>query len=128
MRYAPNAEDRAEAEFRFRLVCLRGLPRWAMDVTYIPMRRGFVYLAAVLDWATQRVLAWRLSNSMTVDFCLDALEAAIRDYGPPGILNTDQGSQFTGTAFVGVVQQHSIQPSMDGRGAWRDNLTGESLI
>jgi len=100
---------------------------WAMDITYIPMRRGFVYLAAVLDWATRRVLAWRLSNSMTVDFCLDALEAAIRDYGPPGILNTDQGSQFTGTAFVGLVQAHSIQLSMDGRGAWRDNLFVERL-
>jgi hypothetical protein len=92
-----------------------------MDITFIPMRRGFVCLAAVLDWAARRVLAWRLSNSMTVDFCLDALDAAVRDYGPPGILNTDQGSQFTGTAFVGVTQQHGIQLSMDGKGAWRDN-------
>jgi putative transposase len=91
------------------------------------MRRGFLYLAAVLDWATRRVLAWRLSNSMTVDFCLDALEAAIRDFGPPGILNTDQGSQFTGTAFVGLVQQHGIQLSMDGKGSWRDNLFIERL-
>ena len=90
---------------------------WAMDITYIPMRRGFVYLAVVLDWATRRVLAWRLSNTMTVDFCLDALEAAIRDGGLPAILNTDQGSQFTGTAFVGMVQSHGIQLSMDGRGA-----------
>jgi putative transposase len=100
---------------------------WAMDITYIPMRRGFVYLAAVLDWATRRVLAWRLSNSMTADFCLDALEAAIRDYGLPEILNTDQGSQFTGTAFVGLVQAYSIQLSMDGKGAWRDNLFVERL-
>jgi len=100
---------------------------WAMDITYIPMRRGFVYLAAVLDWATRRVLAWRLSNSMTVDFCLDALEAAIRDYGPPGIVNTDQGSQFTGTAFVGLVREHGIQLSMDGKGSWRDNLFVERL-
>ena len=83
------------------------------------MRQGSVYLAALLDWATRRVLAWRLSNSMTVDFCLDALEAAIRDYGPPGILNTDKGSQFTDTAFVGLVQAHGIRLSMDGRGAWR---------
>jgi len=87
---------------------------WAMDITYIPMHRGFVYLAAVLDWATRRVLAWRLSNTMTVDFCLDAFEAAVRDYGLPAILNTDQGSQFTGTAFVGMVQQHGVQFSMDG--------------
>jgi len=100
---------------------------WAMDITYLPMRRGFLYLAAVLDWATRRVLAWRLSNSMTVDFCLDALEAAIQDYGRPGILNTDQGSQFTGTAFVDLVQQHGIQLSMDGKGAWRDNLFIERL-
>ena len=96
-------------------------------VTYIPMRRGFLYLVAVLDWATRRVLAWRLSNTMTVDFCLDALEAAIRDYGLPEILNTDQGSQFTGTAFVGLVQQHGIQLSMDGKGSWRDNLFIERL-
>jgi putative transposase len=100
---------------------------WAMDITYIPMRRGFVYLAAVLDWATRRVLAWRLSNSMTVDFCIDALEAAIRDCGLPTMLNTDQGSQFTGTAFVSVVQQHGIQLSMDGKGSWRDNLFIERL-
>ena len=100
---------------------------WAMNITYIPMRRGFLYLAAVLDWATRRVLAWRLSNSMTVDFCLDALEAAIRDCGRPTILNTDQGSQFPGTAFVSVVQQHGIQPSMDGKGSWRDNLFIERL-
>ena len=100
---------------------------WAMDITYLPMRRGFVYLAAVLDWATRRVLAWRLSNSMTVDFCIDALEAAIRDCGLPTMLNTDQGSQFTGTAFVSVVQQHGIQLSMDGKGSWRDNLFIERL-
>jgi putative transposase len=100
---------------------------WAMDITYIPMRRGFVYLAAVLDWTTRRVLAWQLSNSMTVDFCLDAVEAAIRDYGVPEILNTDQGSQFTGTAFVSLVQQHGIQISMDGKGSWRDNVFVERL-
>jgi putative transposase len=100
---------------------------WAMDITYIPMRRGFVYLAAVIDWATRRVLAWQLSNSMTVDFCLEAVEAAIRDYGVPEILNTDQGSQFTGTAFVDLVQQHGIQISMDGKGSWRDNVFVERL-
>jgi len=100
---------------------------WAMDITYIRMRRGFVYLVAVLDWATRRVLSWRLSNSMTADFCLEALEAAIRDYGTPEILNTDQGSQFTGTAFVDQVQQHGIQVSMDGKGSWRDNVFVERL-
>jgi putative transposase len=100
---------------------------WAMDITYIRMRRGFVYLVAVLDWASRRVLSWRLSNSMTTDFCLEALEAAIRDYGTPEILNTDQGSQFTGTAFVDQVQQHGIQVSMDGKGSWRDNVFVERL-
>jgi putative transposase len=100
---------------------------WAMDLTYIPMRHGFLSLVAVLDWATRRVLAWRLSNTMTTDCCLDALEAALREYGCPGILNTDQGSQFTSTAFVGWVQQHGIQLSMDGKDAWRDNLFVERL-
>ena len=100
---------------------------WAMDLTYLPMRHGFLYLVAVLDWATRRVLAWRLSNTLTTDVCLDALEAAIREYGCPGILNTDQGSQFTRTAFVELVQQHGIPCSMDGQGAWRDNLFVERL-
>jgi len=100
---------------------------WAMDLTYLPMRRGFLYLVAVLDWATRRVLAWRLSNTLTTDCCLDALEAAIRAYGCPGVLNTDQGSQFTSTAFVACVQQHGIALSMDGKGAWRDNLFVERL-
>jgi putative transposase len=100
---------------------------WAMDLTYIPMRRGFLYLAAVLDWATRRVLAWRLSNTLTTDCCLEALEAAIHDYGCPGILNTDQGSQFTSTAFADLVHQHGIRLSMDGKGAWRDNLFVERL-
>jgi putative transposase len=100
---------------------------WAMDLTYLPMRHGFLYLVAVLDWATRRVLAWRLSNTLTTDCCLGALEAAIQAYGCPGILNTDQGSQFTSTAFVALVQQHGIQLSMDGKGAWRDNLFVERL-
>ncbi len=100
---------------------------WAMDLTYIPMRHGFLYLVAVLDWATRRVLAWRLSNTMTTDVCVEALEAAIRSRGIPEILNTDQGSQFTSAAFVSLVQQHGIQLSMDGKGAWRDNLFVERL-
>jgi putative transposase len=100
---------------------------WAMDLTYLPMRHGFLYLVAVLDWATRRVLAWRLSNTLTTDCCLEALEAAIQAHGCPWILNTDQGSQFTSTAFVACVQQHGIQFSMDGKGAWRDNLFVERL-
>jgi len=100
---------------------------WAMDLTYLPMRHGFRYLVAVLDWATRRVLAWRLSNTLTTDCCLEALEAAIQAHGCPGILNTDQGSQFTSTAFVALVQQYGIALSMDGKGAWRDNLFVERL-
>jgi putative transposase len=100
---------------------------WAMDLTYIPMRRGFLYLVAVLDWATRRVLAWCLSNTLTTHCCLEALEAAIREHGCPEILNTDQGSQFTSTAFVELVQQHGIRLSMDGKGAWRDNCFVERL-
>jgi putative transposase len=100
---------------------------WAMDITYIPMNKGFVYLAAVLDWATRRVLDWRLSNSMTADFCIEGVEAAIRDYGTPEIFNTDQGSQFTDKDFVGLLEKHSIQISMDGKGSWRDNVFVERL-
>ncbi len=100
---------------------------WAMDITYIPMRKGFVYLAAVLDWATRRVLAWRLSNSMTTDFCIEAVEEALRHYGKPEIFNTDQGSQFTSTEFVRLLQGHGIQVSMDGKGRWVDNVFVERL-
>ena len=100
---------------------------WAMDTTYIPMQRGFVYLTAVLDWATRRVLAWRLSNTLTADPCVEALEEALLKYGPPEIMNTDQGSQFTSTAFISVLEQHKIQISMDGKGCWRDNVFVERL-
>jgi putative transposase len=98
-----------------------------MDTTYIPIRRGFVYLSVVLDWATRRVLAWRLSNSLTADACVDALEEAIHKYGTPEIMNTDQGSQFTSAAFIGVLERHGIKISMDGKGCWRDNVFVERL-
>jgi len=100
---------------------------WAMDTTYIPMQRGFVYLTAVLDWATRRVLAWRLSNTLTADPCVEALEEAVLKYGPPEIMNTDQGSQFTSSAFISVLEQDKIQISMDGKGCWRDNVFVERL-
>ena len=100
---------------------------WAMDTTYIPMQRGFVYLTAVLDWATRRVLAWRLSNTLTADPCVEALEEAILKYGPPEIMNTDQGSQFTSSAFISVLEQNKIQISMDSKGCWRDNVFVERL-
>ena len=100
---------------------------WAMDITYIPMARGFVYLAAVLDWATRRVLSWRVSITMEASFCVEALEEALARYGKPEIFNTDQGSQFTGTAFTGVLIGNDIAISMDGKGAWRDNVFVERL-
>lgn len=90
---------------------------WAADVTYIPMARGFVYLVAVIDWFSRRILSWRLSNSLTADFCVEALVEAIARYGRPEIFNTDQGSQFTAMGFVGVLKRHEIRISMDGRGA-----------
>src|SRR5450631_3099180 len=100
---------------------------WAMDITYIPMAHGFVYLAVVLDWATRRVLSWRLSITMEAAFCVETLEDALACHGRPDIFNTDQGSQFTGAAFTGVLADNSIAISMDGKGAWRDNVFVERL-
>jgi putative transposase len=100
---------------------------WGMDITYIPMARGFVYLAAVMDWFSRRVLSWRVSISMEVDFCLDAVDDALVRHGRPEIFNTDQGSQFTSTAFTGLLAENAIRISMDGRGSWRDNVFVERL-
>jgi putative transposase len=100
---------------------------WAMDITYIPMRKGFVYLAAVIDWYSRKVLSWRVSITMETDFCIEAVEEAMQRYGAPDIFNTDQGSQFTSEAFTGLLKQHDIRISMDGQGAWRDNVFVERL-
>jgi putative transposase len=100
---------------------------WAMDITYIPMARGFVYLAAVVDWFSRRVLSWRLSISMAVDFCLEAVEEALAGHGRPEIFNTDQGSQFTSADFTGLLVNNAIAISMDGKGSWRDNVFVERL-
>ena len=100
---------------------------WAADITYILMARGFVYLFAVLDWASRRVLAWRLSNTLTTNFCLDTVQEAIARHGTPTIFNTDQGCQFTSQEFTGLLTHHSIQISMDGKGCWRDNVFVERL-
>lgn len=100
---------------------------WAMDITYIPMARGFIYLTVVLDWYSRRVLAHRVSISMDTSFCLDALEEAIDKYGTPEIVNTDQGSQFTSQAFTGYLKDNEIEISMDGKGSWRDNVFVERL-
>ena len=100
---------------------------FAMDITYIPMARGFVYLVAVLDWYSRKVLSWKVSITMDVHFCLEALEEAIALHGAPDIMNTDQGSQFTSQAFTGLLKKHGIRISMDGKGAWRDNVFIERL-
>jgi putative transposase len=112
---------------------LRGLPItranqvWAMDITYLPMARGFVYLTVVMDWYSRRVLSHRISITMDTSFCLDALEDAIQKYGKPEIMNTDQGSQFTSQAFTQYLKDNEIRISMDGKGAWRDNVFVERL-
>jgi putative transposase len=100
---------------------------WAMDITYIPMARGFVYLAAVVDWFSRRVLSHRVSITMEADFCVEALEEALTKYGRPEIFNTDQGSQFTSEAFTSVLMKNAIKISMDGKGAWRDNVFVERI-
>ena len=91
------------------------------------MARGFVYLVAVMDWCTRKVLAWRLSNSLSADFCVEALDEAIAKFGVPEIFNTDQGAQFTSAEFIGMLKRHQIRISMDGRGRWRDNVFIERL-
>jgi putative transposase len=98
-----------------------------MDITYIPMARGFVYLAVVLDWASRGVLSWRVSITMEAAFCVEALEDALARHGKPDIFNTDLGSQFTGAAFTGALADNGIATSMDGKGAWRDNVFVERL-
>ena len=100
---------------------------WAMDITYIPMARGFVYLAAVVDWFSRKVLAWRVSITLDTAFCLEAVEEALARYGKPEMFNTDQGSQFTSFAFTDLLKKRDITISMDGKGAWRDNVFVERL-
>jgi putative transposase len=100
---------------------------WAMDITYIPMARGYVYLAVVLDWASRRVLSWRVSITMEAAFCVETLQDALEKHGKPEIFDTDQGSQFTGAAFTGMLTDNAIAISMDGKGAWRDNVFVERL-
>lgn len=100
---------------------------WATDITYIPMARGFVYLVAILDWYSRKVLSWRLSNTLDVSFCVAALEEAIEAHGAPAIFNTDQGSQFTSEEFTGALKRHDIRISMDGKGRWVDNVFVERL-
>ena len=100
---------------------------WAADITYLPMARGFCYLVAIMDWASRRVLAWRLSNTLDASFCIEALEEALAKYATPEIFNTDQGSQFTSEGFLGVLNSQGIRISMDGKGRWMDNVFIERL-
>ena len=110
-----------------RMVWPRSNQVWSTDITYIPMRRGFLYLVAIMDWWSRKVLAWRLSNTMDVDFCVEALEAALARHGKPEIFNSDQGSQFTSLAFTQVLKDAGVKISMDGRGRWMDNVMIERL-
>ena len=123
----PHPEHRVYPYLLRRLQIDRPNQVWATDITYIPMARGFVYLVAVIDWYTRKVLAWRLSNTLTTDFCVEALEDALAKYGPPEIFNTDQGCQFTSLEFTSVLKRHGIAISMDGKGRWRDNVFVERL-
>lgn len=100
---------------------------WCADICYIPMHKGFCYLTAIMDWASRKVLSWRLSNTLDTSFCTDALEEAIALYGTPQIFNTDQGSQFTSDEFTGILKNHNIAISMDGKGRWMDNVFIERL-
>ena len=100
---------------------------WTADITYVPMEKGFGYLVAIMDWHSRKVLSWRLSNTLNADFCIQALEAAIQDYGCPEIFNTDQGAQFTAEAWIGILKNHGIQISMDGKGRYHDNIFIERL-
>jgi len=100
---------------------------WAADICYIPMAKGFMYLVAIMDWYSRRVLSWRVSNTLDTEFCVDALQEAVRRFGTPEIFNTDQGAQFTSEAFTGVLTAHGIQISMDGKGRWVDNVFVERL-
>lgn len=100
---------------------------WCSDITYIPMARGFCYLVAVMDWASRKVLSFRVSNTLDTSFCTEALEEALRNYGTPDIFNTDQGSQFTSLEFTNILHDHNVRISMDGQGRWRDNIFIERL-
>jgi len=100
---------------------------WASDICYIPMAKGFMYLTVIIDWYSRRVLAWRVSNTLETDACVEALEEALLHYGTPEIFNTDQGAQYTSEAFIAVLKGHEVKISMDGQGRWRDNVFVERL-
>jgi putative transposase len=123
----PHPDHRVYPYLLRDLVIDRPNQVWCADLTYIPMRRGFLYLVAIMDWATRKVLSWRVSNTMDVEFCLEALEEALARFGRPEIFNTDQGSQFTSLRFTGLLRDAGVRISMDGRGRWMDNVFIERL-
>jgi putative transposase len=123
----PNLQHKTYPYLLRGLEITRANHVWAADITYIPMARGFCYLVAIMDWASRKVLAWRLSNTLDASFCVEALKEALGKYGTPEIFNTDQGSQFTSDAFIGVLEDHGISISMDGKGRWMDNVFIERL-
>ena len=123
----PHPEHRVYPYLLRDVVIDRPNQVWCADITYIPMRRGFLDLVAVLDWATRKVLSWRVSNTIEVEFCLEALEEALARFGRPEVFNTDQGSQFTSPRFTGVLREAGVRISMDGRGRWMDNVFIERL-
>jgi len=131
--YQKPRTSQPHPEHRIYPYLLRGIPIerpnqvWCADITYIPMQQGFLYLVAIMDWASRRVLSWRLSNTMHVEFCIEALEEALEIYGAPEIFNTDQGGQFTSLEFTRVLKAAEIRISMDGRGRWMDNVFIERL-
>ncbi len=124
---APHPEHRVYPYLLKGMAIERPNQVWCADITYIPVQRGFLYLVAIMDWATRHVLSWRLSNTMDARFCVEALEEALARYGPPEIMNTDQGSQFTGSAWITTLADAGVQVSMDGRGRCMDNIFIERL-
>ena len=124
---APHPEHRVYPYLLRNFMVVRPNQVWCSDITYIPMRRIFLHLVAIMDWHSRRVLSWRLSNTMDVGFCIQALQQALAGYGTPEIFNTDQGSQFTSVAFTQVLKNACVQISMDGRGRWMDNVFIERL-
>ena len=123
----PHPQHRIHPYLLRNLAIERANHVWCADITYIPMRRGFLYVVAIMDWATRKVLAWRLSNTMDAGFCVEALQEALARFGAPEIFNTDQGSQFTGFDFTSTLRDAEIRISMDGRGRWMDNVFIERL-
>lgn len=123
----PDSDHKVYPYLLRDLVIKRPNQVWCSDITYVPMKQGFMYLVAIMDWYSRKVLSWCLSNTLDVRFCIEALKRALKDYGTPEIVNTDQGCQYTSCKFTGILKEHGIRISMDGKGRWRDNVMIERL-